>query len=294
MVSKTVPKAAWVVVLTSTNNYIKGAIALAQALRMTQSLYPLVVLYTSAVTKRAVQLLKDAGCRVQPINPIHPPGKTRYVFERFVETWTKLAVWNLEEYERVVLLDADMLPLQNMDELMMDIALPDEHHIAASHACTCNPQKIKTYPADWIPANCAYTNNATSKSVDYFNSGLIVFKPSRSKFQEIISHLYRIPDLTSYRFPDQDFLNEIFEHRWIHLPYIYNALKTLAVAHPTMWKFQEVKNIHYILSNKPWDDYEDDKRYSAQYRVWQDVYTEAINHANLSTSDIQSALSTTQ
>lgn len=149
MVSKTVPKAAWVVVLTSTNNYIKGAIALAQALRMTQSLYPLVVLYTSAVTKRAVQLLKDAGCRVQPINPIHPPGKTRYVFERFVETWTKLAVWNLEEYERVVLLDADMLPLQNMDELMMDIALPDEHHIAASHACTCNPQKIKTYPADW-------------------------------------------------------------------------------------------------------------------------------------------------
>lgn len=149
MVSKTVPKAAWVVVLTSTNNYIKGAIALAQALRMTQSLYPLVVLYTSAVTKRAIQLLKDAGCHVRPINPIHPPGKTRYVFERFVETWTKLAVWNLEEYERVVLLDADMLPLQNMDELMMDIALPDEHHIAACHACTCNPQKIKTYPADW-------------------------------------------------------------------------------------------------------------------------------------------------
>lgn len=146
-----------------------------------------------------------------------------------------------------------------------------------------------------IPANCAYTNNnkGVSSKIDYFNSGLIVLKPSRSKFQEIISHLYRIPDLTSYRFPDQDFLNEIFEHRWIHLPYIYNALKTLSVAHPTMWKFQEVKNIHYILSNKPWDDYADDERYSAQYRVWQDVYTEAVNHAKLSTSDIQSALSTT-
>ncbi|KAI7876675.1 nucleotide-diphospho-sugar transferase [Lichtheimia hyalospora FSU 10163] len=291
MVSKTVPKAAWVVVLTSTNNYIKGVIALAQALRMTRSIYPLVVLYTSAVTKRAVKLLKDSGCQVQSINPIHPPGKTRYVFERFVETWTKLAVWNLEEYERVVLLDADMLVLQNMDELM-DISLPDEHHIAACHACTCNPQKIKTYPADWIPANCAYTNSANK--IDYFNSGMIVLKPSRSKFQEITLRLYRIPDLTSYRFPDQDFLNEIFEHRWIHLPYIYNSLKTLSVAHPTMWDFHKVKNIHYILSNKPWDDYVDDERYMAQYRLWRDVYTEAINHANLSSSDILSALSTTQ
>lgn len=154
MVSKTVPKAAWVVVLTSTNNYIKGVVALAQALRMNESIYPLVVLYTPAVTKRAIKLLKDIGCHVQPIHPIHPPGKTRYVFERFVETWTKLAVWNLEEYERVVLLDADMLPLQNMDELM-HIALPDEHHIAACHACTCNPQKIKTYPADWYAVTCS-------------------------------------------------------------------------------------------------------------------------------------------
>ena len=123
---------------------------------------------------------------------------------------------------------------------------------------------------------------------------MIVLKPSRSKFQEITLRLYRIPDLTSYRFPDQDFLNEIFEHRWIHLPYIYNALKTLSVAHPNMWDFHKVKNIHYILSNKPWDDYVDDERYMAQYQLWRDVYTEAINHANLSSSDILSALSTTQ
>jgi len=36
-------------------------------------------------------------------------------------------------------------------------------------------------------------------------------------------------------------------------PYIYNALKTLRTAHAPIWKDEEVKNVHYILS-KPWDD----------------------------------------
>jgi hypothetical protein len=40
-----------------------------------------------------------------------------------------------------------MLVRQNMDELM-SMALP-ETHIAASHACSCNPRKLKHYPADW-------------------------------------------------------------------------------------------------------------------------------------------------
>ncbi len=43
------------------------------------------------------------------------------------------------------------------------------------------------------------------------------------------------------------------------MPYIYNALKTLrwqGVHHP-IWKDEKVKNIHYILSPKPWDEPED-------------------------------------
>lgn len=60
------------------------------------------------------------------------------------------------------------------------------------------------------------------------------------------------PRVKTYRFPDQDFLAAFFFGSFQPLPYIYNALKKLRIAHPAMWRDEEVKNVHYILQ-KPWD-----------------------------------------
>lgn len=82
------------------------------------------------------------------------PGKAKQLAEnRFAEVWTKLRAWDLEEYDRVVLVDSDMLVRANMDELF-EMELPSngpqgKEGIAATFACTCNPAKIKTYPATW-------------------------------------------------------------------------------------------------------------------------------------------------
>lgn len=45
------------------------------------------------------------------------------------------------------------------------------------------------------------------------------------------------------------------------LPYVYNALKTLRWewVHKPIWRDGEVKNVHYILNPKPWDE----KKYSS-------------------------------
>ncbi|KAI8373039.1 glycosyl transferase family protein [Radiomyces spectabilis] len=285
MVNKKYYNAAWVIVLTSTNQYVQGAITLAHSLRKVGSSYPLLVLHTPAVTKPALKLLRQAGCQLRPIDPIRPPGKVHYFTARFEETWTKLAVWAQDDFRRLVLMDADMLACQNMDELMT-MPLDNEDCVAAAHACTCNPQHIKAYPSDWIPANCAYTDFSTDGSADtppltkrdYFNSGLVVLNPSRTKFQEMMARLYAIDDLTIYPFPDQDFLNEIFKDRWKPLPYTYNALKTLSVAHSTMWHMKQVKNVHYILS-KPWDECEkmkEDDPYYELYSLWQRTHNEAL------------------
>lgn len=142
------PKAAWVMILTTTNKYIHGVITVAQSFRRLGSQYPMVVLYTPGVSEAALKLLSSYGCHLKPIQPIHPPGKTNYQFPRFSETWTKMIAWDQVEYDRVVLMDADMLPMQNMDELM-DIDLPDANYIAACHACICNPHKTSTYPPLW-------------------------------------------------------------------------------------------------------------------------------------------------
>lgn len=50
-------------------------------------------------------------------------------------------------HQRVVLLDADMIVMRNMDELFdMDLS---KDSIAAAHVCACNPRKLAHYPADW-------------------------------------------------------------------------------------------------------------------------------------------------
>ena len=38
------------------------------------------------------------------------------------------------------------------------------------------------------------------------------------------------------------------------LPYVYNALKTLRTIHAPMWRDDRLKNIHFILGPKPWDE----------------------------------------
>lgn len=64
-------------------------------------------------------------------------------------------MFGLVQYERIVLLDADMLVIKNMDELM-ELELDEvgdesgaNRVFAASYACLCNPLKRAHYPEDW-------------------------------------------------------------------------------------------------------------------------------------------------
>lgn len=58
-------------------------------------------------------------------------------------------------YERIVLLDADMLVVENMDELM-ELELDEPKYqgngnrvFAATYTCLCNPLNKAHYPRDW-------------------------------------------------------------------------------------------------------------------------------------------------
>jgi hypothetical protein len=42
-----------------------------------------------------------------------------------------------------------------------------------------------------------------------------------------------------------------FKGRWTPVPYIYNALKTLRIIHPDLWRDEDVRNIHYMSVRRP-------------------------------------------
>jgi alpha-N-acetylglucosamine transferase len=198
---------------------------------------------------------------------LQPKGETTLIAERFKDTWTKLRVFELSDWNRLCFLDADMLVMKNMDEIF-DIKFPDEGRwLAANHVCVCNLDNDSWAPKDWKKENCAFkglthpealTNpppvpkTGTGKRTHtLLNCGLFVFEPSLDLWQDLLKFLNTSPLLKDFMFPDQDFLAEFFRDRWISIGWQYNALKTWRYWHPEFWRDDEVKNLHYIV-DKPW------------------------------------------
>jgi len=154
----------------------------------------------------------------------------------------------------VVLLDADVIILRNMDELM-DLDLPKDQ-IAAAHVCACNPRKLPHYPADWIPENCAHSavtgpnapppqwSEGKPRPYSQLNSGVVVLKPSMAVANAIIERLMTSAEVENFTFADQDLMIEHFKGMWKPLPWYYNALRTLQVVHPKIWRDEEVRCLH--------------------------------------------------
>lgn len=130
-----------------------------------------------------------------------------------------------------------------------------------------------------IPANCAYTSQHPTPQpaqttgapatigLGIPNGGLQVVNPSRATYDIIVSQL-ATSATCEYEFADQSLLSDVFCGRWVPLPYIYNALKTLRWEgiHDSIWRDERVKNVHYILNPKPWD--EDDPRPGDPTHEW--------------------------
>ena len=117
-----------------------------------------------------------------------------------------------------------------------------------------------------VPSACAFSsqhsdpeggqiNGASSAlSFEMPNTGLLVINPSQSIYGKIMSKLRDTEAVSKYIFPDQNLLVDVFHANWVSLPYIYNGLKTMRTVHHLIWKDDNVKNVHYIFSPKPWEE----------------------------------------
>jgi alpha-N-acetylglucosamine transferase len=268
----------WTALITNLG-YLSGLLTLEYSLRRVKSAYPLLVLYTDSFPEEGREALRVRGIAAQRIPYVIPTKSKDYSNDtRFHDCWSKLTPFSLIEYDRVVQLDADMLVVRNMDELMgLELDAPtvsetgnqatSKRVFAAGHACVCNPLKLKHYPADWVPENCAFTHqhpdpeSAQTQGVHpsvgplgFMNGGLQVVNPSMALYGQIME--YMEAEAINMDFADQSLLSELYRDRWVALPYVYNALKTLRWegVHDAIWRDNEVKCVHYILKTKPWDE----------------------------------------
>ncbi len=217
---------AYVTTLSNGDGYVPGVEALGRSLDRTGTRHPKVVLVTPDVPSVARALLSSQGWLIRSVDPIRSPNEDmQRLFERFANTFTKLRAFGLTEFSKVVLLDADTIVIENIDELF-------ERPAPAAA------------PDFLLP--------------DHFNSGVMVVDPSKLTFERMMEHLF-VSD--SYDGGDQGFLNSFYPD-WYALPaghrlpsgynmhhFIYQFLR----AHPGLSKYVEgrAKIIHYTVQ-KPW------------------------------------------
>jgi glycogenin glucosyltransferase len=204
------------------------------------------VLVTPDVSQGSRQTLADLGWEVREVRPIeNPHPEQELLFERFAYSFTKLQAWSLCDYDKLVVLDADTIVLQNIDDLFERPAL------AAA-------------PDYLMP--------------DRFNSGVMVIEPSQQTLTSMFDALFK---LESYDGGDQGFLN-MFYPDWYGLPashrlpagynmhqFIYQFLRSFP--HLRAQAEREAKVIHYTVQ-KPWLTR---PTVMGASEAWWDVYFEA-------------------
>ncbi|KAK4569898.1 hypothetical protein LTR86_002867 [Recurvomyces mirabilis] len=253
-------------------SYLGGVIILAHTLKKQGSRYPLIVYHTTNMKPEAIRALELEAPKLnlilRPCELLLPAAniKVTLIAERFGDTWTKLRVFeNLYSYDAVCYLDADMAIFRNMDEVFNDVESLPSDHIAANHACVCNLDNDPWAPEDWNVENCAYSplshpgaltkpTQQTPESRGTYhllNSGMFLYHSSKELWERML-HFFNTSDkLSTYKFPDQDFLADFFKNKWQALGYQYNALKTMRYIHTNIWRDDEVVCLHYIV-DKPW------------------------------------------
>jgi len=216
---------AYVTTLCNGDGYLPGVEVLGKSLEASGSEKTKIVLVTADISAAARERLVRQGWQLRDIEPIANPAADRLLFPRFASVFAKLRAWELVDFERVVLLDADTLVLQNVDDLF------ERRTFAAG-------------PDFFLP--------------DHFNSGVMVLEPSADTFGRMLEAL---AVAGTYDGGDQGFLNTFYadwyampvEHR---LPVGYNMPNfnyQFLRGHPTLKATLErdAKIIHYMVQ-KPW------------------------------------------
>jgi len=199
----------------------------------------LAIVPSGTTTKESTDYLKALGYIVKEV-PLIRPNVQRDGY--YASVFTSLNLWNLDDYDRVVKLDSDMVVLQNMDELFM-------YNVFAA---TLDWPAGK--PIDW--PDCKETELCQHTSHDWrpthLNGAMFVLQPNRATYDDMMGILQRHEEQLEGGPSEQGFLNWYFKNKWFALPYYYNVRDAAINYFPQLFLSVTPRTFHYIGAYKPW------------------------------------------
>ncbi|CEI65719.1 unnamed protein product [Fusarium venenatum] len=209
--------------LLLSDSYLPGALVLAHSLRDAGATRKLAVLVTlDSVSEESITQLKEVYDYVFPVPRIrndHPANL--YLMNRsdLHSAFTKINLWKLTHFSKIVYIDADVVAYRAPEELF-DIS----HPFAAA-------------PDIGWP--------------DLFNTGVMVLDPNMGDFYAMTAMAERG---ISFDGADQGLINMHFGQQYHRLSFTYNVTPSAHYQYvPAYRHFQSSINmVHFIGANKPW------------------------------------------
>lgn len=108
-------RVAYVTVLHSSEVYVCGAIALAQSIRQSGSSQDMILLHDDSITNKSRIGLSLAGWKLRRVERIRSPFSKKGSYNEW--NYSKLRVWQVTDYDKLVFIDADFIIAKNIDYL---------------------------------------------------------------------------------------------------------------------------------------------------------------------------------
>lgn len=227
----------------STENYLKGVLALFKSIQKTNSICnQYVVIINENISKVSEECLRKNHIQVIRKTSITIPT---YILEKNKDstspnwnyTFDKFYIYDLIEFEKIIYLDSDMLVNKNIEELF------DMPHMSATIAG-------KSYKG----------NEHWTK----LNSGIMVVEPKEGIREDLTRLMIKS---SNFRGPmgDQDIIEKYYnweQHKKLHLNEKYNVFANYVDFYIERlgYSFEDLAVIHFIGKQKPWMMGEEQKK----------------------------------
>lgn len=261
---------AYVTVLYGNNIYLTGALVLGFSLMKTKTDLDRVILVTPDVSHEYKSYLKKVYTHVTDIE--YTQVSTEIFSEentRFGNVFTKLECLALTQYDKIILLDLDMIVSKNMD-----------HLFKLNAPAACLKRNYIPY-GKIIPTNMICLG---TKLVGSINAGLMLLKPDIVEWESIKKDIGRDTQINKYKYPEQDYLSLRYCGKWTSITFNYNF--QFGLTHrvkKSHYTIDDIYVIHYSSSYKPWNDLIDNrvvtddeaefkKQHQKYYTLWNNAY----------------------
>lgn len=148
--------------------------------------YPFLVLVSPHVSMHKRKILRDEGCRVVPIELLKSNWTVGPDEGRLIDQFTKLRVFELEGFDRILFMDSDMLLTRPLDDIWTEEVVTEPRKTKKNHRPIAPGEA--NMPEDYVVAGITDDQGGS-----LLTGGFLVLRPCKKLFQYYLSLLEAEP-----------------------------------------------------------------------------------------------------